>query len=98
MALHGAVCRLVLVLAVGRHQHRGHHGKRSKCRGEHVAHHVAVVVLACPDEATLTLHDASHGVIDEGVEVRDARCLKALAVLVLVHVGEDVLEAVVVDL
>ena len=96
VALDGAVGGLVLVVAVGAYEHGGHHGEAAEGGGEHVAHDVAVVVLARPDEAALGLHDAGDGVVDQGVEVLDAERLELLLVLGLVEVGKDVLEAVVV--
>ena len=87
---------LVLVAAVGAHQHAGHHGKAAEGGGDHVAHHIAVVVLAGPDEAALAADDPGHRVVDEGVEVLDARSLELLLVLRLVDLGKDVLEGVVV--
>ena len=96
VTLHRAVSRLVLVDARRAHEHRGHHGQRPEGARHHVAHHVAVVVLAGPDEAALGLHDPGHGVVDERVEVLDAGLLEAGRVLIVVDLLEDVLEAVVV--
>ena len=96
MALHRTVGGLVLEGAIGAHEHRGHHGKRTKSARHHVAHNVAVVVLAGPDEAAFGLHDARHGVVDEGVEVRDACLVKTSLVLGVKDLLEDILEAVVI--
>ena len=96
VALHGAVRGLVLVVALRAHQHRRHHGKRAEGARHHVAHHVAVVVLAGPDEAAVGLHHARHGIVDERVEVLDPGFLEARGVLGVVDILEDVLEAVIV--
>src|SRR5699024_4518290 len=69
VAGHGAVGSLVLVVAVGRDQYRGHHGQGTEGGGDHIAHHVAVVVLAGPDETAPGADDPGHRVVDEGVEV-----------------------------
>ena len=98
MAGHGAVGGLVFIVAVRAHQHAGHHGKAAEGGGDHVAHHVAVVVLAGPDKAALTAHHAGHRVVDQSVEVFDARGLELLLILLLVDLGKDVLEGVVVFL
>jgi hypothetical protein len=94
---HGAVGRLVLVLAVRGNQDGGHHGQGTEGGGHHVGHHVTVIVLAGPDEAALGTHHARHGVVDQGVEVLDAGGLELLLVL-LEHLVEDGLEAAVVFL
>ena len=98
MPLHRAVRGFVLVVAMGADEHARHHREAAKGARDHVAHHVTVVVLAGPDETALGLHDARDGVVDEGVEVLDAGLLETRAVLGIEDVGEDVLEAVVVDL
>ena len=51
VAGHGAMGGLVLIVAVRADQNAGHHGQRAKGGGDHIAHHVAVVVLAGPDKA-----------------------------------------------
>ena len=92
---HGAVGSLVLVLAVRADKNRGHHGKGTECRGDHVAHHVTVVVLAGPDEATLAAHHTCDRVINKGVEVLDAGGLESVLVL-REHLLEDLTETSVV--
>ena len=76
MACHGAVRGLVLKLAAGGDEHAGHHGQAAESRGDHVAHHVAVVVFQRPDEAAAAADDAGHRVVDQRIEVFDARGLK----------------------
>ena len=98
MAGHGAVGGLELVLAVRADEDAGHHGEGAEGRGDHVAHHVAIVVLAGPDEAALAADDAGHDVVDEAVEVFDAGGLELGLVLGVIHLLEDVLEGVVVFL
>ena len=98
MTGHGAVRRLVFVIALGGDEHAGHHRQRTEGRGDHVAHHVAVVVLARPDEAALGADDARNRIVDERVEVFDARRLELFFIFGGEKIGKDVLEVVVVDL
>ena len=59
MAGDGAVGSFELELAVRADENAGHHGQGAEGGGDHVAHDVAVVVLAGPDEAahgTVTRH------------------------------------------
>ena len=94
---HGAVSGLILRRAVRRDKHGRHHGKAAEGRGDHVAHDVAVIVLAGPDEAALAADDAGNGVVDEGVEVGNAELLELRAV-VLELLLKDLLELAVIDL
>ena len=66
MARNGAVRGFVLELAAGRYEHAGHHGQAAKGGGDHIAHHIAVVVLERPDEAALAADHPRHGVVDQG--------------------------------
>ncbi len=40
-----------------------------KSGGDHIGHHVAIIVLAGPDIAALTSYHAGYRVIDECVEI-----------------------------
>ena len=92
----GAVGGLILIFAVGAHQHRGHHGQGAEGGGNHVAHHVAVVVLAGPDEAALGADHPRHRVVDERIKVLDAQGVEGGLILGVEDGLEDVLEGVVV--
>ena len=92
----GTVCGFVLKLAVGGDQHGGHHGKRTEGGGYHVGHDIAVVVLECPDHAALTPNDAGDRIVDQRVEVTDARRFKCRPVLCIVYLLEYQLEGLVV--
>ena len=96
MAGHGAVGGLVFIVAVRRDEHRGHHGQRAEGGRDHVAHHVAVIVLARPDEPAFGADHAGDGVVDEGVEIFDAKGLELVFVLGVVNLLEDIFERVVV--
>ena len=63
-----------------------------------IAHDVAVVVLAGPDESAFTAHNAGNGVIDEGVEIGDAGFFETILVIAIKDFLENIFEAVVVDL
>ena len=90
--------RLVLVVAVRRDEHRGHHRERAERGRDHVTHHVAIIVFARPDHTALAADDARDGVVDEGVEIFDARRGELGRILLCEDLGEDVFEAVVVCL
>ena len=96
MVRHRAVGRLVLEAAVRRHQHTGHHGQGAKGGGHHIAHHIAVIVLARPDIAALRLHHTRHRVIDQCVEICDAGIFELLRILAVKNLLENILEGVVV--
>ena len=98
MARHRAVCRLVLVGAVRGDEYARHQAQAAERRGHHVAHHVAVIVLACPDETALGAHHARHGVVDQSVEIFDAGFLKLFFIVSVVNFLENILEAVIVNL
>ena len=93
----GAVGGLILGGAVGGHQHGGHHGQASEGGGHHVAHDVAVIVLAGPDEPALAADDPGHGVVDEGIEIGDAQFVE-LSLVAFKLLLEHLLEFAVVDL
>ena len=93
MAGHGAVRRLGLDrLAVWRHQHRGHQAERAEALGHGVRLHVAVVVLAGPDEGAFPLERGGHHVVDQPVLVGDAGRLEAVLELGLEDLVEQVLK------
>ena len=92
----GAVGGLVFVASLGVHQDAGHHGQGAEGGGDHVAHHVAVVVLQRPDHAAVGADDAGHGVVDQGIEIGDPGGLEALPVLLVVKALEGLLKKAVV--
>ena len=88
----------VLKLAVRRNEHGGHHCQGAERRRHHVGHHVAIVVLARPDKPALAAHDARHGIINQRIEIGNARLLKLFLILRIENFLENVLEAVIVGL
>ena len=96
MTLYGAVSGFIFISAVRAYQHGGHHGKITVSGCHHVTHYVAVIVLAGPDEAALGTDHARHGVVDQRVEILDAKLLKLCLILVVINLLEDVLEVVVI--
>ena len=71
VARHRAVRRLVFIGAVGGDEHARHQAQAAEGRGHHVAHHIAVIVFARPDEAALGAHHARHSIVDQRVEIFD---------------------------
>ena len=98
VARHRAVRRLILVSAVRGDEYARHQAQAAERRGHHVAHHVAVIVFARPDEAALGAHHARHGVVDQRVEILDAGFLKLFLIVSVINFLENILEAVIVDL
>ena len=94
---HGAMGGLILRGAVRRHQHGGHHGQAPEGGGHHVAHDVAVVVLAGPNKPALGADDPSYGVVNEGIEIGDAQLLK-VGLVALELLLKHLLELAVIDL
>ena len=92
------MCRLILIDAVGRHQHAGHHRQRAERGRDHIAHNVAIVVLTCPDVTAVGAYHTRDSVIDQGIEVFDTCFLELLLILVLKYFRENILEGVVVFL
>ena len=98
VARHRAVRRLGLDgLAVRRHQHRGHEAERAEALGHGIRLHVAVVVLAGPEEAAGPFERGRHHVVDQAVLVGDVLLVEAVLELGLEDLLEQVLEAPVVD-
>ena len=98
MARDRAVRGLILRRAVRRDEHGGHHGERAEGRGDHVAHHVAVIVLAGPDKAAAAADDAGDRIVDQGIEIHQSQRLKLRFVGLLVFLLKNALERAVVDL
>ena len=98
MAGDGAVGGLVLIVPLGAHQHGGHHGQRPEGRGDHIAHHVAVVVLEGPDHAAFGPYHPGHGVVDQGIEVGETLLLELRPVLLVIEPLEGVPEGAVIFL
>ena len=86
-------------LAVGRHQHTGHQAEAAEALGDLIGLHVAVVVLAGPNELAAPLEGAGDHVVDQAVLILYAGggelFLEALGIENLL---EQVLEAPVVGL
>ena len=87
VACHGTVGSLELEFSIGRNENRGHHGQRSESGGDHIGHHVAIIVLAGPDIAALTPYHAGYRVIDECVEILKTKTFE-VALVGLIHFVE----------
>ena len=96
MSLNGSMRSFIFINACRRNQNGGHHCKRTKGRAYHIAHNVAVIVFACPDEATLCFHDARYRVVDQGVEIFDTELFELLLIFVFVDFLENILKGMVI--
>ncbi|MNN18816.1 hypothetical protein D3C81_1320350 [compost metagenome] len=83
-------------LAVGGHEDRRHEAEGAEALSHDVRLHVAVVVLARPDETTRPLDGGGHHVVDQTVFVGQAARLELFGVVGVEHFLEDVLEATVI--
>ena len=82
VSCNSAVRRLRLNrLAVGTHKHAGHETETAVALCDTVTLHVAVVVLARPNEAALVLHRKRDHVVDEPMLVPQAERLELRLVL-----------------
>ena len=98
MACHGTMSCLVLVLAIGRNQYGSHHSQRTESCAEHIAHHVAIIVLTSPDKASLTADNTSHSIVNQSIEILYAQLGKLLFIVTLVHLLENLAELCVIGL
>ena len=96
VTLNGTVSRFIFIDAVGRYQNRGHHRERTECGRDHIAHDVAVIVLARPDIAAVRTNDARDSIVDQGVEVGDARLFKFCLIFIIKDFLENILEGVII--
>ena len=96
MACDGAVCGFVLVFSIGRNENRGHHCKRTECGGNHIAHHVAIVVFASPNKAALAANNACNRIVDKRIEILDPCSFKRFFIIVIVDLLEDELKGLVI--
>mmetsp|Transcript_47237 Transcript_47237/g.122074 ORF Transcript_47237/g.122074 Transcript_47237/m.122074 type:complete len:711 (+) Transcript_47237:1148-3280(+) len=85
-------------LAVGAQQHGAHQLLGAEALRDHLGLHVAVVVLAGPDEAAGGAHGEGHHRVNGLVLVPDAGLLERLLVGLLVGLLEDAYEGAVVVL
>lgn len=83
-------------LSIGGNEDGGHETEGSEALGDRVGLDVSIVVLASPDVATVGLHGKGNHIVDETVLVPDLGLLELGLVLLLVDLGEDVLEATIV--
>ena len=98
MALNSAVCGLIFKLAVWRNKNARHHRKAAACRSNHVAHNVAVIVFASPENAAFVLHYARNNIVDERIEVGESVFLKICLEFRIENLLENFLETAVISL
>lgn len=78
------------------YKYGSHHGKRAERRRNHVAHHIPVIVLACPDISAFRLHNAGNRIVDQGIEINDACRFELLIIFRIIDFLENVLERMVI--
>ena len=61
MFLDSAVARFVFEFAIWRNENARHHGKASARARNHVAHNVAVIIFARPQNSAFAFHHSRHG-------------------------------------
>ena len=89
---------LILIHTGRRYQYGGHHCQRAACRGYHVTHNIAIIVLAGPDKSALCLHNTGNRIINQCIEILDACCLKFLLVFLIIDILKNIFEIMVIDL
>lgn len=75
-------------LAVGTHQHRGHHAERTETLGHDVRLYIAVVVLAGPHKFTFGFQCLGNHIIDQTVLVPDFQRFELLFVVPVINANE----------
>ena len=96
MTLYGSVSSLVLINAAGRYQYGGHHGQIAISGSYHIGHYITIIVLTCPDESALGTDDTGYGIIDQSVEIFNAKFLEFSLVLVIINLLENILKSMIV--
>ena len=77
-------------LPIGRHQNGGHQTQRAEALRHGVGLHVAIIVLAGPDKATISLDHLSNNIVDQSVLVVQALRLHLVKVLLAVNAFKSV--------
>jgi len=75
---------------------RGHKTKGSETLGNNVRHHITIVVLASPYEATTALNSLSYEIINETMFVVDTFCIEISLVICLKFFFENIHEQAIV--
>ena len=96
MTLYGAVCRLIFVYAVRGNQYTGHHSQATVGGGDHIAHHIAIVVFTRPDITAFRADHAGNGIVDQGIEILDPCCIEFFLIFSVKDLFENILEPVIV--
>ena len=96
MTLYSSMSSLILINAAGRYQYRGHHGQIAVSGSYHIGHYITIVVLTCPDESALGTDDTGYGIINQRVEISNAKFLEFSLVLVIIDLLENILKSMIV--
>ena len=84
--------------AVRRNKNGSHHCKRTECGRYHVAHNIAVIVFARPDESAFAADNAGNGIINQRVEICQSEFFKFGTIIVLEFFFKHAFELAVVNL
>ena len=96
MTLYSSMSSLVLIDTAGRYQNGGHHGQIAVSGSYHIGHYITVIILTCPNESALGTDDTGYGIIDQGVEIFNAKFLEFSLVLVIIDLLENILKSMIV--
>ena len=75
---------------------RGHETERAEALRNDIRHHITIVVLASPNEATVRLDSEGDEIIDQSVLIPEFVLFELRLVFVVVELLEDVLEAAII--
>ena len=96
MSLHRSMSSLILIISMRRYQNRSHHSKRSKRRGNHITHHVSVIVFACPNESAFCFHHTCNCIINQCIEVSNTSLFKFFFEIFVEHFLENIFKSMVI--
>ena len=96
MALYRAVSRFILKIPIRGNQHGGHHCQRTECRRYHIAHHIAVIVLTCPDKSAFCFHHTGYCIINQRIEICDSRLFKFFLILFIKNLLKNIFKGVII--
>ena len=98
MTLNRSVSSFIFIFTVGGDKDAGHQTQAAKGIRHHVAHNISIVVFASPDVATFRANNSRYRIINQRVEVFDARFLEFFFVFTVIEILKNILEAVVIFL
>ena len=78
MTLYRSVCSLILIIAIRRNQHGSHHGKRTKCAGNHITHNIAIIIFAWTGALKKRGELDSNAALSDFAEKLEKACIKTI--------------------